>query len=412
MGPSFALRAGAALACLSAARATAAGPAEECPSALADETSLIQVTQVAPSPEVPEKALRRAKCKNIEGTKTSLGAHDSDHEVFEFLGGEYYITEAKRHDQIADPMNAGGDLYKCDVRASGGWGIHQAHCCDTTAKDPLSATRTHMFGPGGKGYAGYYGCTLIENPKVYCADGPQVTGDPHVTNLDGERFNLVRTGPHELLRLPRLSDPGSETAPLLQVIGRVEEEQHCLETYVKEVLLSGSWLRTIGNISFRTAGGGPHSQGAIQLEVNGSAVSVEDFRDSRGRLAHVVEKVTVSSAAHPDAEEKGKSIKRLNFLNVEMRFPAAALTVEFLSRHVPGSSVNHLNLKALGLPKPEIMEVGGVLGRDDHTLAATPSDECRQSDLHMVIPTPQGAASEDPDAGGFTASYTADGEEV
>ena len=94
-------------------------------------------------------------------TKTSLGSHDSPYEVYEYVGGQYVITATQRHTWL--PFTGGSDapvgtLYLCTVSAHGSWGVHQAHCCDCTASDPLSASRTSMYGPSG-GYTCYYDCT-------------------------------------------------------------------------------------------------------------------------------------------------------------------------------------------------------------------------------------------------------------
>merc|ERR1740121_1660292 len=75
-----------------------------------------------------------------------------------------------------------------------------------------------------------------------------VTGDPHVTNVDGERFNIIRAGAHELLRLPRRAQSGdSDEDPLLDVIAGVEwNNGDCNDPYVKEVDLRGWYLRSAG----------------------------------------------------------------------------------------------------------------------------------------------------------------------
>merc|ERR1719188_931107 len=77
-----------------------------------------------------------------------------------------------------------------------------------------------------------------------------VTGDPHVTNVEGQRFNLVRVGVHELLRLPRRSGSragqGAGSEALLEVLGTVESERKCEEPFVKQLDLSGLWLRQSG----------------------------------------------------------------------------------------------------------------------------------------------------------------------
>jgi hypothetical protein len=201
----------------------------------------------------------------------------------------------------------------------------------------------------------------------------EVTGDPHVMNLDGVRFNLIRTGTHELLRLPRETVSGGGPPQLLQVLGRVEAERDCADAYLKELLISGTWLQEAGSLSFRTTGNESESDGAMWLKVHGSNISVDDLR-SDSRLASIIEEVTLPSVSKRKADVN--KIHRLNFPTVKLRFPAAALTVKWLRRQVPGSSLNHLNFKVSSLPTNKTMDIGGIMGHDDHTLATTPTGDC------------------------------------
>merc|ERR1719222_378412 len=106
------------------------------------------------------------------------------------------------------------------------------------------------------------------------------------------------------------------------------------------------------------------------LQVNGSRVGKDAFtRDARlqGFL-----QVTRPTARH--GRRHGAKIRRDKLFNVRMRFPGAALAVDWVHREVPGSSLNHLDFRVADLSKH--MDVGGILGVDDHTLAASPSPGC------------------------------------
>jgi len=219
-----------------------------------------------------------------------------------------------------------------------------------------------------------------------------VTGDPHVTNVEGERFNLNRVGVHELLRLPRRSGSfpgrarasrGSRRAPgdpqasgseaLLEVLGTVEAERSCAEPFVKQLDLSGLWLQESGPLVLRAGGLGTDSMDAIVLQVNGSHIGKDELtRDSR--LQGLLQ------AAEPKAKHgkrDGATIRRDTFFTIKLRFSGATLTVDWVHREVPGSSLNHLDLHVAGLPKlGRGMDVGGVLGRDDHAAAASFSPGC------------------------------------
>jgi hypothetical protein len=201
-----------------------------------------------------------------------------------------------------------------------------------------------------------------------------VTGDPHVTNVEGQRFNLVRTGVHELLRLPRRSGtPGKQAGSeaLLEVLGSVESEQSCAEPFVRQLDLSGLWLQQSGPLVLRAGGLSLDSEDAIVLHVNGSRVDKHELtRDARLRGV-----LQVTEPRAKRGKQHGAKVRRDKFFSVQMRLPGATLTVDFVHRDVPGSSLNHLDFNVADLPK--LMDVGGVLGRDDHALAASPSAGCR-----------------------------------
>jgi hypothetical protein len=217
-----------------------------------------------------------------------------------------------------------------------------------------------------------------------------VTGDPHVTNVEGQRFDITRAGVHELLRLPRRpGSAGQDTggAALLEVSGTVESERFCAEPFVRRLDLSGLWLQRSGPLVLRAGGASEDSEDAIVLQVNGSRVGKDALaRDARLQgLLQVTEPTARRGKGRP-----GAKVRRDRLLRVQMRFPGAALAVDWVHREVPGSSLNHLDFRVAELSRH--MDVGGILGMDDHALAASPSPGCahtqsligfRNSSLHV-----------------------------
>jgi hypothetical protein len=207
-----------------------------------------------------------------------------------------------------------------------------------------------------------------------------VIGDPHVTNVEGQRFDLVRVGVHELLRLPRRSgsrpEHGARSEALLEVLGTVESERKCEQSFVKQLDLSGLWLQQSGPLVLRAGDLSEDSRDAIMLQVNGSRVSQDEFtRDARLQGLQKAEKPKAKNV-----KRRGAKAYRDKLFILEFRFSGVTLTVDWIHREVPGSSLNHLDLHVADLPKPEKgMDVGGILGRDDHTSAAIPSLDCKPS---------------------------------
>jgi len=219
--------------------------------------------------------------------------------------------------------------------------------------------------------------------------GATVTGDPHVTTVDGRRFDLVRSGEHELVRLPR-RDPAGATEPLLQALARVEPAagRGCADPFVREVRLGGGWLERTGPLRFQASGGSPDDEDAVSLQVNGSAVGHAQLAElvarSEGFSAQVGEPARGRDAA-------AGSITRSTLLRVALRMRGATLTVTWVHRAVPGLRVNHLNFGMSGLGKLG-MEVGGILGMDDHTAAAKPPAQCAASRSDLRRPSAPGEA--------------------
>jgi hypothetical protein len=199
----------------------------------------------------------------------------------------------------------------------------------------------------------------------------KITGDPHVTNVEGQRFNLVRVGVHELLRLPRHSQ-GAGREALLKVSGSIESERSCEEPFVKQLDLSGLWLWQSGPLVLRAGGLNEDSDDAIMLQVNGSHVGKDEIQ---GLLPREMLQVAKSNAKHN--KRHGAKARRDELFTLKFRFSGATLTVDWVHREVPGSSLNHLDLHVADLPRLEKgMDVGGILGRDDHASAARVSPGC------------------------------------
>jgi len=207
-----------------------------------------------------------------------------------------------------------------------------------------------------------------------------VTGDPHVTNVEGQRFDLVRVGVHELLRLPRRSGSppgyGIRSEALLEVLGTVESERKCEEPFVKQLDLSGLWLQHSGPLVLRAGDLSEDSRDAILLQVNGSHVS----KDELIRDARLQGLLTAEDPQAKHVKRRGAKAHRDKLFTLKFRFSGATLTVDWIHREVPGSSLNHLDFHVADLPKLEKgMDVGGILGRDDHTSATMSSPGCQPS---------------------------------
>merc|ERR1712085_153781 len=77
-------------------------------------------------------------------------------------------------------------------------------------------------------------------PAVGAAGGGvAATGDPHLQNVHGERFDLMKPGQHVMLNIPRGMSP--ENSLLLVQADAVKLGEHCADMYFHHVNITGSW---------------------------------------------------------------------------------------------------------------------------------------------------------------------------
>merc|ERR1740121_175868 len=151
-----------------------------------------------------------------------------------------------------------------------------------------------------------------------------------------------------------------------------------------DVPRTGLWLRKTGPLVLRAGGEKMDGADAVVMEVNGSRVGRDGLARDEGLpgLLRVSEPEVAGQHAH-----HGR-IRRDMFLTATLRLPGATLQVDWIHRELPGSSLNHLDLHVADLPKiAEGMDVGGILGRDNHTLAASPTPGCTPSQTLLSIGT-------------------------
>jgi len=147
------------------------------------------------------------------------------------------------------------------------------------------------------------------------------TGDPHLQNIYGERFDLLRPGKHVLINIPR---GALIESALLQVEAETRQMGgKCADMYFQELNITGEWVE-----STKQTGG-----------LHFSAYDVVDGKSSWEKFGKVELKVV-----------HGRTHQGTQYLNLY---------------------VKHLDRTGLA--------VGGLLGEDDHSEAAASPKECAQT---------------------------------
>jgi len=149
------------------------------------------------------------------------------------------------------------------------------------------------------------------------AGGVAATGDPHLQNVLGQRFDLMKPGKHILVNIPR----GRQTGALLRVEADAQQlGGQCADMYFQELNITGHWAEA------KQAGGYHH---VASQTVVGTPEWVA-FGKIELKVVH------------------GRTQSGLPYLN-------------FYIKHLGASG----------------LAVGGLLGEDDHGDEATPLAECK-----------------------------------
>jgi len=148
------------------------------------------------------------------------------------------------------------------------------------------------------------------------------TGDPHLRNLFGERFDLMKPGRHVLIQIPRW-EPAENTLLRVDAVAR-RLGAHCSDMYFQRLNITGAWADA------RQKGGYHYDSHSVLSETPGWI-----------RFEKIEMKVV-----------QGRTDRGIQYLN-------------FYVKH-------------LGFAQRAGLAVGGILGEDDHTGAETPPKECEQ----------------------------------
>lgn len=171
----------------------------------------------------------------------------------------------------------------------------------------------------------------VGGPPGGGGDTVQATGDPHLINKFGQRFDLYREGHHTLLHIPRWS---GQRKTLLRVDAEArkvpEEGGSCSDVYFTAINITGRW-----------------AEEHIQRDLDHHHRTLEYL------------------ATKPPADKKSVT-KHYNKMQIKIVWGHTHDGVQYLNLIM--KHLNRINRK-----------VGGLLGEDDHTLVATPKPNCRRT---------------------------------
>jgi hypothetical protein len=212
--------------------------------------------------------------------------------------------------------------------------VSRIHLSDFTTVDHVSASETGARYAGGfisRDYLyafsftnGIYRFVAVPAPAPTPPTMQSATGDPHLQNIHGERFDLMRSGKAVLIEIPR-------GQPFEKSWLTVEADAHrlgsqCADMYFQSVNITGAWADKV------RAGGLAFTAGGSRDETLQAAQGWTSFGPLKLKVVH------------------GRTSNGIKYLN-------------FYIKHLSEAGA----------------AVGGLLGEDDYTEAATPEKGCLKS---------------------------------
>jgi hypothetical protein len=216
------------------------------------------------------------------------------------------------------------------------------------------ATLTYQF-------SGISPCPQFPRPSS-CKRNPlvELTGDPHLQNLNGEIFDVSQEGDHILIQIPE------GTGEQLEVIGKVEafhKKRKCPVFFLTELKIRGSYVGTeplqilSGESQFGLKQGSEFVHFDSEPVKIGYAAKVQKCDDS-----NIMCKTTKSGRRTPKFADK-----------LLLTLPSS---LSILTSHYASANPSFLNIGINGLHLQK--KVGGLLGHGDHSHVIAEDEACRK----------------------------------
>jgi len=190
--------------------------------------------------------------------------------------------------------------------------------------------------------------------KVAQAPLVEVTGDPHMRNLNGEVFDLSREGKHVLIQIP------AGSGEKLEVSGTVtafHKERKCPTFFMTQFEMKGSM---VGDESIQIVSD-PDNFG-VKL---GAATEFLNI-DSTSSTAAGVAQVQLCSEDNRLCKSTKPGRRTPNYANkLIVQLPSS---ITLVASNYASANPSFMNLAVSGLAAQD--DVGGLLGHDDHSVVA------------------------------------------
>jgi len=197
---------------------------------------------------------------------------------------------------------------------------------------------------GNKGAGGATSLAELQ-ARSFTMDSGSVVGDPHVRNMAHEKFEIRAAGLHTLLQIPKTFS--NEKPMLLRIDAVVEHlsDQNCNGTFIRNMTIWGNWTSEFGLMKLESGSDMTNTSMLVYDQ------SPEDFFSPFSS-----KKVSYGAS----------------YVSLKLGGTAVHIAKHYEGRY--GKQKGFLNFRVTGLRT--YMDVGGLMGYDNHTRAETPRPEC------------------------------------
>jgi len=260
-----------------------------------------------------------------------------------------------------------------------------ASCSEEVSRETFTATQSNHLASGScadSNENNSYRITLSGLVLPDCSAG--VVGDPHLTNLHGEKFD-IHDGLHRLVHYPR---GASKEDALFMVDARAVDmgkDKDCYSVYLDNIKLSGKWMGDEISISSSMTGSSPDAFFMSFANERMDWPTLAKRQDTHLNLKGTMP-VTVTTSTRKASGEDAMGGQELSFKVGEQN----PVLVQVWSSKAHNAltrekEVSYLNVQIKNLPD----DVGGIIGLDSYS---RPSDaRCElvqeESDLLNFVKT-------------------------
>jgi len=278
-----------------------------------------EVTDMAEA-EAKKKAEAKDKGEAEEAETNAGDTEPAEAEAEEKDKEQTDVEDDANGNQIAEPDAKSKEqaaVVRATITANAKAKEHKEH---KAAEETEAEAEVEKSANGAKEKASAKATPAVQNGRA--------VGDPHLQNIHGQRFDLMRPGKHLLLTIPK-----GKPNWFLRVEAQVRRMgAQCSDMYFQEINITGKWVDS-----------GTKTRGGIFLQAQGG-------KDNKRK---------------PGSVTSLKGWKKFGPVELKVANGHTEQGIQYLNFYVK-------HLGRVGFV------IGGLLGEDDHTAAATPVQSCQK----------------------------------